>query len=183
MFAVSAPARRVGSTTGSIPFRMEKAKGAKRVIPMPRWHAALPGWAGALLAVMLALAGCGRSSPEQQLRDQFAALQQAVEQRRPADAMDGVADDFSGPGGMDRAALHNLLRAQLLARDSVGVTTGPLEVSLQGETATIRFDALLTGSGRGRWLPDSAQSYHVTTGWRREGGDWRIHYAEWRAGP
>ncbi|MGN7831403.1 nuclear transport factor 2 family protein [Pseudoxanthomonas sp. 22568] len=150
---------------------------------MLRRHAALPGWIGAMLAVMLVLAGCSRSSPEQQLRDQFAALQQAVEERQPAEAMDGVAEDFSGPAGMDRAALHNLLRAQLLARDSIGVTTGPLEVSLQGDTATIRFDALLTGSGRGRWLPDSAQSYRVTTGWRRDGDDWRLYYAEWQAGP
>jgi len=136
-----------------------------------------------LLVLSLHLAGCARPTPEQQLRDQFAALQRAVEQRRPADAMEGVAEDFSGPAGMDRAALHNLLRAQLLARDSVGVTTGRLDVSLQADTATVRFDALLTGAGRGRWLPDSAQSYRVTTGWRREDNEWRLHYAEWQAGP
>ncbi len=141
------------------------------------WRACL------LLALLLQLVACARPAPEQQLRDQFAALQQAVEQRRPADAMDGVAEDFSGPGSMDRAALHNLLRAQLLARDSIGVTTGPLEIELQDDTATVRFDALLTGAGRGRWLPDSAQSYRVTTGWRRDGDDWRLYYAQWQAGP
>jgi len=136
-----------------------------------------------LLALLLQLVACARPAPEQQLRDQFAALQQAVEQRRPADAMDAVSEDFSGPGGMDRAALHNLLRVQLLARDSVGVTTGPLDIELRDDTATVRFDALLTGAGRGRLLPDSAQSYRVTTGWRRQDDEWRLYYAQWQAGP
>ncbi len=94
-----------------------------------------------------------------------------------------VAEDFSGPQGMDRAALHNLLRAQLLMRDRVGVTTGPLDVVMQADTAMIRFDALLTGAGRGRWVPDSARAYRVTTGWRREGDDWQLHHADWRADP
>ena len=91
---------------------------------------------------------CSRPAPEQQLRDRFTALQQAIEERRPGDAMAWVAEDFSGPQGMDRAALHNLLRAQLLMRDRVGVTTGPLDVVMQADTAMIRFDALLTGAGR-----------------------------------
>lgn len=154
----------------------------KNVIRVPG-SARVRSWRSCLLlALLLQLAACDRSTPEQQLRDQFAALQQAVEQRRPGEAMDGIAEDFSGPGGMDRAALHNLLRAQLLARDSVGVTTGPLEIDLQADTATVRFDALLTGAGRGRWLPDSAQSYRVTTGWRRDGGEWRLYHAQWQAG-
>lgn len=182
MFAVSARAPRGGhESEHTVPDG--KGEGSvKNVIAVPRPLGARKGWLPALLILLALLAGCSRTTPEQQLRNRFDALQGAVEQRNPADAMAIIAEDFSGPQGMDRAALHNLLRAQLLARDSIGVTTGPLEVVMQTDTAMIRFDALLTGGGRGRWLPDSAQSYRVTTGWRRVDSEWQLYHADWQAG-
>ena len=81
------------------------------------------GWGCALL---LALPGCQRDSAEQRLRKDIAAMQEAVEEHRLRDAMAAVADDFAGEAGMDRAALHNLLRAQFLANARIGVNTGPL---------------------------------------------------------
>lgn len=52
---------------------------------------------------------------------------------------------------------------------------------MQGSTATVRFSVLLTGGG-GRWLPDQAQHYQVTTGWRLRGSDWELYHAQWTAG-
>ncbi len=93
--------------------------------------------------------------------------------------MDGISADFAGNEGLDRAALHNMLRLQMLGRASSGVTTGPLEVSLEGDTATVRFTAIATG-GSGRFMPDSGNVYDVTTGWRDEDGNWRVYYAQWQ---
>lgn len=133
-----------------------------------------------MAALAVVVAACSRPDPEQQLRDQIARMQAAVEERAPADAMAAVGEDFSGPGGMDRAALHNLLRMQLLANQRVGVTTGPLSLELRDGSATVRFDAMLTGSGRGQWLPDRAQAYEVTTGWRLREGRWQLNHAQWQ---
>lgn len=133
----------------------------------------------ALLLLCLSLAACDRSTPEQRLRQQLSALQTAIEAQRINEAMQSIAEDFSGEGGMDRAALHNLMRVQVLGRGKVGVTTGPLDVRMQQDTATVRFDAVLTGGGQGRWLPDSAQAYTVTTGWRQQDGEWRLYHAQW----
>ncbi|UWX04587.1 hypothetical protein H1235_07725 [Pseudoxanthomonas sp. NC8] len=92
--------------------------------------------------------------------------------------MDGVAEDFGGNAGMDRAALQQLVRAQILVNADLGLTLGPAEVQLQGERATVRFSAVATGGGR--LLPDRAQAQEVTSGWRDENGQWRLYYAEWR---
>ena len=92
--------------------------------------------------------------------------------------IEAVAEDFSGNAGTDRAALHNLLRMQFLGNAKVGITTGPLQVEMQGERAKVGFTAVLTG-GSGRFLPDAAQSYAITTGWRMEKGEWRLYYAQW----
>lgn len=137
------------------------------------------GWGCALL---LAVSGCQRDTAEQRLRKDMAALQEAVEQRRLRDAMAGVAEDFAGEAGMDRAALHNLLRAQFLANARIGVSTGPLSIALQGDDATVRFDAVVSG-GDARLLPERMQRYAVVTGWREQDGRWRLRHAQWSAAP
>ena len=43
----------------------------------------------------------------------------------------------------------------------------------------MRFDAAVTG-GAGGLLPQSGQVYDVETGWRLEGGEWRLVNAEWQ---
>ena len=131
-----------------------------------------------LMVCVLALAACAGDTPEAQLRREFDAMQTAVEAGQASGFIDGVSEDFVGEGGMDRAALHNLVRAQILTNSRVGVTTGPLDVTLQGDNAEVAFDVLLT-SGSGRVLPDQAGTYRVTTAWRRESGDWRVHHARW----
>lgn len=92
--------------------------------------------------------------------------------------MEGVAEDFHGNGGMDRDALHNLLRGQMLANANIGVIAGPLDVQVDGDTARVRFQAALTG-GSGRFVPDTAQAYAIDSGWREEDGQWKLYYARW----
>lgn len=135
--------------------------------------------AACVLAVTCMSTGCSRTPPEQRLREQMAEMQVALEERRAGAFMDGVAEDFGGNGGMDRAALQQIVRAQVLANASIGLTVGPADVQVQGERATVRFSAMSTG-GSGRFLPDRAQAWEVTSGWRDEGGTWRLYYAEWK---
>lgn len=131
-----------------------------------------------MLAVLAVLAGCSREPPEQRLRERISTMQAALEERNASAFMDGVAEDFAGPGGMDRAALQQTVRAQVLANASIGVTLGPAEVELQGQRATVRFSALATGGNR--FLPERAQAWEVTSGWRDGDGGWRLYYAEWK---
>ncbi|MEL1264546.1 nuclear transport factor 2 family protein [Pseudoxanthomonas putridarboris] len=130
----------------------------------------------ALLA--LGMVACRSGSPEERLRQQFSAMQAAAEEKRVGDFMEGVSADFAGARGMDRAALHNLLRLRTLGNASIGASTGPLDVQVQGDTATVKFSALLTG-GSGRLLPEQMQAYQITSGWRLEDGEWRVYYAQW----
>jgi hypothetical protein len=131
------------------------------------------------LAVAGLLAGCTRMPPEQRLREQIAAMQHALEQRQPRTFMDGVAEDFGGNGGMDRAALQQMVRSQALVNASIGLALGPAEVELRGDRATVRFSAVATG-GSGRFVPDRARVWNVTSGWREDDGHWRLYYAEWK---
>lgn len=109
----------------------------------------------------------------------MAGLQAAIE-ARDASALQGyLAEDFIGPDGMDRAGARRIATLYLMRHDHVGVTIGPLDVSVQERHATGRFTAALTGGG-GRLLPDSGQVYAVQTGWRLEGDEWKLTSAGWK---
>lgn len=128
--------------------------------------------------LLLLLAACSSTPAEQRLRETIDAMELAAVEHRPADFMQSVAADFIGDGHLDRAAMHNLLRAQLLRNQHVGVTRGPLDIQLQGDRATVRFNLILTG-GAGGLLPERAQGYDITSGWREEDGEWRLFLVEW----
>lgn len=135
-------------------------------------------WSAALATAWLLLAGCARTPPEQALRETIQALQVAVEQRNAAAVEDHLADDFVGPLGMDRDGARRLAALTFLRHRDIGVTIGPLDLSMQQDHATVRFNAALTGSS-GRALPDAARLYEVETGWRLEDGEWRLTSARW----
>ncbi|SOT98178.1 hypothetical protein [Xanthomonas arboricola] len=136
-------------------------------------------WRVGLVAILVvALSGCTRAAPEQRLRATLEAMHQAIEARQIGEAMAPVAEDFVGEQGLDAAGLRRLMQLQMLGNRRIGVTLGPVEVQLRDDTARVCFTALLTGAS-GRWLPEQAQTYQVTTGWRLQDGDWQLIYAQW----
>jgi hypothetical protein len=153
------------------------------------WQGGLSGWIGLrssllyfLLLGALMGAGCARPPEEERLRQAVAAVQSAAEARRPAAVVEWVSEDFIGSHGFDRDQLRRVLQAQMLRNASIGVTIGPLDVAIEGEHATVRFVALASG-GSGGLIPDRVRGYRVVSQWRLEGGQWRVHRAEWSADP
>lgn len=140
------------------------------------WKGRVLRWVS-LLALMVALVGCAAPPPEQRLRERIEAMHQALEAREPAAFMRGVAEDFGGRNGLDRAGVHNLLRAQLLRHQSIGATFGPLDIEIIGDRATVKFTVLTTG-GRG-FIPERAQPWQVSSGWRDGNDGWQLIQADW----
>ncbi|MBO9663133.1 nuclear transport factor 2 family protein [Dokdonella sp.] len=125
------------------------------------------------------LAACARVPDAKAIRSTIQAMAAAAEARRTGEVLDHVAADFTGNGGeFDRSALERLLRARVLAAQSLGVSIGDVEVELDGSRAIARFDVTLT-DGSGRWLPDRRAVLRMTTGWRREGRGWLCYNANW----
>ena len=133
---------------------------------------------GAVL--LLVLAACSRSTPEQALRQQITQMQQGVERREPSAVLAPLAEDFLGNGGMDRQGLERLLRAQLLLNQRIEVVLGPVDVHIERDTAQADFTVMLAG-GNGR-LFERGRIHQVTTHWRQHGGQWQLYRAQWGDG-
>ena len=136
-------------------------------------------WLGAVV-MLAALCGCTRTTPEQRLRDTVASLQAAIQARDAGDIREVLAEDFVGPGGVDREGAVRMAQAMFLRHREIGVTmAGPLQVRMQPGHASVRFEAALTG-GSGSVLPDAARLYSFETGWRLDQGYWRLTSADWK---
>jgi len=132
-----------------------------------------------ICAILAVLTACHRTPDEQRIRESIAAMQQAVESGRPRDFIAYVTTDFAGNDGtVDRDGLGNILRVEVLRNEHVGVTLGPIDVEMQGNRAIVHVTATLTG-GAGGLLPERGSIYAITSGWRREGSDWRCYNAKW----
>ena len=134
----------------------------------------------ACIGLLLVVSACSRSDPEQAVRAQVEALQQAIDARDAGAVEDLLAEDFVGNEGMDRRGARQLAVAVFLRHRDVGAKVGPVSVELRGETdALARFSVLATG-GSGGLLPDSGQLYQVETGWRLVDGEWKLLSASWK---
>lgn len=132
---------------------------------------------GAFAALALLLAACASDTPEQRLRDTIAAMEKAVESKAPGDFIEHVSADFSGDGGsFDRQSLRGFLTAQMMNKQAIGVTLGPLDVKVIGERAIVRVDALVTGGGG--VIPDSGEHLDIESGWKLVDGEWVCYSAE-----
>lgn len=130
------------------------------------------------LLLLLLIGGCARAPDEQRLRDTIAAMETALESGEAGGFMEHVGADFSGQrDGIDQRQLRALLVAQTLRHENVSVLTGPLEVKLFKDRATVKLRVLATG---GRWLPESGRQFDIESHWRIEDGEWICFRAEWQ---
>ena len=133
----------------------------------------------ACIGLLLVVSACSRSDPEQAVRAQVDALQQAIDARDAGAVEDLLAEDFIGNEGMDRRGAKQLAAAVFLRHREIGARLGPVTVELRGEREAIaRFSVLATG-GSGGLLPEQGQVYQVQTGWRLQDGEWRLLNASW----
>ena len=126
----------------------------------------------------LVVAACARTPDDQAIR---ACVEKGVDAAQSHDAaalIDVLADDFIGNDEIDKAGLKSQLRGQFVVAKAVGVRVGPIDVEIDGDRATARFDAFVTDTS-GRWIPDRAATLHFETGWRREGKRWLCNNAKW----
>jgi ketosteroid isomerase-like protein len=125
---------------------------------------------------VLVLAGCQRPGPEEALRRDVAAFQSSIEARDAGRLADGLADDFIGPEGLDRAGARRLAALEFMRNAEVGVHLGPLQVSIRGQTAQVEGIVVLTGGGA---LPARGQAWRVQSSWRQTPDGWKLVAVRW----
>jgi hypothetical protein len=133
-----------------------------------------------LFGLILLAAGCTRTPDEQRIRETITQMQRAVEEGAPRDFMAHVSTDFTGnQGTVDHDGLGNLLRIEVLRNEHQSVLLGPIDIELQGDRATAKVTATLTGRNTGSVVPERASIFAITSSWRKDGSSWHCYNAVW----
>jgi hypothetical protein len=120
------------------------------------------------------------------IRALFADAAAAAEAGRVSDAVAGLSERFQG-SGLDRAGAKRLVAGLVLRRQWVAVKVAGARVTIEGDAATARVDAVLATGGAGKaladLLPAEATAHRFDCRLEREAEGWRVVTATWQAVP
>jgi hypothetical protein len=139
-----------------------------------------------LLALILALHGCGREpSPEDEVRAVVAAAGEAAEARDASALFDLIADDYRDDRGNGVEEIKRYVRGYLVAHQSIHLLTRVDEVELlAADLARVRATVGMMGreaEAEPAW-DLAAEVYEFDVTLALEDGDWRVTRADWRRG-
>lgn len=97
----------------------------------------------------------------------------AVEAGDAGEAASVLAQDFSGPEGMDKASAKLFLMG-ILKQEKIGITVLENRVDVQGTRAKESVNLLLTGRGGSGLLPDETSRHLFLLSWERQGRHWKL---------
>lgn len=132
-----------------------------------------------------AVAGCGVSDPEADLRALLAGAEQAAEARDVGFFSALVGDGYRDAQGHDRDELLRMVRGLFLANQRIEIVSRVDEVTLEGsDAARVVLHAGLLGQrmGAAPLAGVDADLYRFELELVNDGGDWRIIGADWRRG-
>lgn len=126
------------------------------------------------------VAGCGSSEPDKvRINNAIEAMARAVEEGEPEPFLERVAQDFTGHGGRwDRQRVRQYILARTLqSGESPDIDLDDISIELLGDRARATVEVRISNADR--WLPQRGAHYRFDTGWRVDGGEWRIIRADW----
>jgi hypothetical protein len=124
-----------------------------------------------------AVAGCGSSDPEAEIRALLAAAEEAAETRDVGFFADVVGEGYRDSRGQDRAELLRVLRGYFIANQRIEVVSRIDEIALEGtDAARAVMHAGLLGQRSGAELLGGvdADLYRFELELVSDGGEWRI---------
>jgi hypothetical protein len=136
---------------------------------------------GVFLAALLVVA-CGEElSVDQQIIATIRNMEYAAEEGEHFKFISYVSDSFRAQQGtMDRREFHRFMIFQINQNRRLQAQFFPIYVQETGEDmASAHFRILVTGGGG--LLPDRGQLFDVETHWLRDGSDWKLDKADWKA--
>lgn len=125
---------------------------------------------------LCSLPACRQGSPEDQVREAFAAAAEAVEKGDASAAVDMLSQDFEGPEGMDRGAARLYLMG-MFRQQKVGVTVLANRVQINRDGALQAVELVLTAKGGGL-VPEDMGRRSFVIRWRKAGSHWKIRSME-----
>ena len=133
------------------------------------------------LVTALLLAGCARTSDEEQIAQAIAAIAAAVEAKEFPAVEAHLHESFRANGDMDATRVKQLLAMYGLQHKRLGVSVAGSKTTLDPvypDRAKTVMSVVVTGSSG--HLPSDGSVWTVDVEWIKVSGDWLVRKATWQ---
>jgi hypothetical protein len=143
----------------------------------------LPSFLIAATALVVLSACSDDASPEQQVRAVIGQMEVAAEERDVGAFMEHISENFRDRQGQDRSEAARSARGYFIANQSIHLLTHIEALEFpSADEARVKVKVGMAGRGEQPGATDlSADLYDFDVGLVREGGDWKVSYADWGA--
>jgi len=128
------------------------------------------------------LSGCHKEPEQEKVKRVIETVQKAAEEKEIKKITATISKSYSDAQGNNHAALHRMLIGYFYQFPKIAVYISNLTITVQNETATARFEAVLTSKGADpspAILPESLGVYSFDVQFRKESGEWLVATAKW----
>ena len=135
------------------------------------------------VALLLLTACSDDGSPEQQVRAVIESMEVAAEARDVGDLMEHISASYRDAQGQDRTEASRYARGYFIANQSVHLLTRVESLEFPApDEARVKLQVGMAGrAGAPGQAGLSADLYDFDLALVREGDEWKLSYADWRA--
>ena len=131
-----------------------------------------------LIALLLSLCACKKTSDEELIRAKVRAALTAVDEKKSGDVVADAAEDFRGPRKMDLRETRRIITGYMFGAGWLRAFERKLEVSVTGDTAHVDLEVVLAkGKAVKRpedVLPTNGTVLDVDLDVERRDGEWKF---------
>jgi len=135
----------------------------------------------AVIACALLLTACEKSSDAEQIAQNIAEMQEAVEEGSFFAIRKHLAENFVANNELDAEEVKRMLQVYSLQHRKIDVTLVDSETQVDetlGYRAESQLSVIVTGSSG--LIPSDGSIRRVDVLWEKHGGDWLVMRADWR---
>jgi hypothetical protein len=107
-------------------------------------------------------------------------MQQAAEDRKSGEAVEFLADHFTGNNGISKTELRRIMMGLFLRHQNVNVSISRMDIKVNPQDPySARMESVVILTGAQSILPQDASIYTITGEWHYLDGEWLLVRAEW----
>ncbi len=128
-----------------------------------------------LLSVTLFWQSDDKLTPEEKVAAVLNDVIDKVEAKDLAGVMKNLSTEYKDEEGWTKNTIRGILFRQFRMKKNIGVTVGPMGVSIKENHAQVSFEALIMEKDSGLTLPSQIDAFHFEVNLKKNEDIWQIH--------
>ena len=133
-----------------------------------------------VLFIIPLLSACLKDTEENKVKKIVTNVKEAAEEKKINAVLEHISKSYSDPQGNDYNGIKGILAYNFFRHQKVFIYIPDIDVAVDGLTAQVLFQAVMTERSSGDMLPEALGVYNFEVNLSKEHGTWMITSAKWK---